>query len=203
MVEGPSVPPQALALAEDLRLMQRVANKDPHAERAIAQRLMSRVRRLTRSLASRAADSDDAAQACMMQILQSAGSYRGDCALEGWADRVAARTTLRLARSQKTDAERRDTELDLEGVPLPASGPPARESIARSVEAYLELLPEPLRTVLVLRHALDYSIAEIADELGVSPNTVKDRLLRGRELMRRHIRRDLVVAEVAGAKVDA
>jgi RNA polymerase sigma-70 factor (ECF subfamily) len=60
-------------------------------------------------------------------------------------------------------------------------------------------LPEAQRTALVLRHVMGYSVSEIAEMTEASPNTVKDRLLRGSREMRRSIRRDLAI----GRKGDA
>jgi DNA-directed RNA polymerase specialized sigma24 family protein len=44
--------------------------------------------------------------------------------------------------------------------------------------------------VLILRHGLEYSVEEIAEMFGISPNTVKDRLLRGRSALRRELGSD-------------
>jgi RNA polymerase sigma-70 factor (ECF subfamily) len=49
------------------------------------------------------------------------------------------------------------------------------------------------RSALVLRHVMGYSVNEIAELSDVSPNTVKDRLLRGTREMRRLIRRDVAI----------
>jgi RNA polymerase sigma factor (sigma-70 family) len=57
-------------------------------------------------------------------------------------------------------------------------------------QEYLLRVSERQRTVLILRHGFEYSIDEIADLTGISPNTVKDRLLRGRSLMRKMFRRE-------------
>lgn len=62
----------------------------------------------------------------------------------------------------------------------------------------IDRLSERQRTVVVLRHALDHSIEEIAALEGVTANTVKDRLLRARTAMRRMFRReDLLTTELA------
>lgn len=59
-------------------------------------------------------------------------------------------------------------------------------------------LSERQRTVVVLRHALDYSIERIAALEGATASTVKDRLLRARTAMRRMFRReDLLTTELA------
>ena len=87
---------------------------------------------------------------------------------------------------------RHDFEIDLEAVPL--EGHAAREhGVPRPILDYLAELPETRRVALVLRHVMDYSIEEIAELTGVSPNTVKDRLLHAREQVRRNIRREIAL----------
>jgi RNA polymerase sigma-70 factor (ECF subfamily) len=61
----------------------------------------------------------------------------------------------------------------------------------RPLVEYLAELPETRRVALVLRHVMGYSIEEIAELTEVSPNTVKDRLLRAREQVRKTLRREL------------
>jgi len=97
---------------------------------------------------------------------------------------------LRVARGRRADGEL-DPDALVSAEPSPDAGVVLGE--ARPVTEYLDALPEPLRTVLVLRHVLDHSIEEIAETLGVSPNTVKDRLLRARERMRKLVRRERAI----------
>ena len=81
-----------------------------------------------------------------------------------------------------------------------ADTPALAEGLPRPVQEYLEQLSPSRRTALVLRHVLGYSVAEIAELTGVSPNTVKDRLLTARREFRRMIRRDLALAPGAARR---
>jgi RNA polymerase sigma factor (sigma-70 family) len=119
----------------------------------------------------------------MLEILKAARSYRGDSTVERWADRITVRTALRAVAAERK-AQR--APLDPE---LPSSTHGVGESVVLAQE-YLHKLSERQQTVLVLRHALDYSIEEIAAIEGISANTVKDRLLRGRSTMRKMFRRE-------------
>jgi len=187
---------------QDLRLMSAVARGETEASRALALRVVGRVRRLAGALLRGSPDVDDAVQTSLLEILKSARSYRGDAQLEKWSDRITVRTTLRLARSRRSDSTRTGADVNPDELPTPheeerdANG----ASTARPVADYVEELPEPMRTAFHLRHALDYGIDEIARETGVSPNTVKDRLVRGRELLRKRIRRDRMVLESKGGE---
>jgi RNA polymerase sigma factor (sigma-70 family) len=171
----------------DVDLMTRVARGEPAAQRALVGRLLRRVDRLCRVLLRNVRDAEDARQLSMLEILRAARNFRGESSVERWGDRITVRTALRAVASERK-AQRIPVDQD-----LPGSNKHAGESSVLAQE-YLHRLSERQRTVLVLRHVLDYSIEEIAAMEGISANTVKDRLLRGRSIMRKMFRRDQLVA---------
>ncbi len=175
---------------DQLNRVSQAAAGDRTAQLWLVEHLRPRLRSLCLSLVANRADAEDALQASLLEILASTGSFRGDN-LNAWADRITIRTAIRLARQHRVRAARFELDPDLDERPSlpPPSGP--RETTARPLVDYLAELPETRRTVLVLRHVLEYSIAEIAELLELSPNTVKDRLLMARGELRRRIRRDL------------
>jgi RNA polymerase sigma-70 factor (ECF subfamily) len=186
---APSVPASSHT-AEDLQLMALAAAADPTAQRLIATRLMERVQRLSRSLLQNNADASDASQASLLEILKSAGTFRGESSLERWADRIVVRTALRSAAKRRAEGTTMWDDIDMA---VHGSSDPSV-----MVREYLDRLSEPARTVLVLRHGFEYSIEEIAELTGVSPNTVKDRLLRAREAIRRIVRREQLLEVASG-----
>ena len=178
---------------EDLRLMQLVAAKDPTANRQLAERLAPRVHRVARSILRQSADADDATQQSLIEILASAKSYRGGASIERWSDRFAVRTTMRLARERRKLAGRVEGGIELDDLVAEAPSGVTGDATPRRASDYLAELPDKQRDALVMRHVMGYSIAEIAELTDSSPNTVKDRLLRGAREMRRLIRRDVAI----------
>jgi RNA polymerase sigma factor (sigma-70 family) len=175
--------------AADVELMARVALGEPAAQRILVGRLLRRVDRLCRVLLRNVRDAEDARQLSMLEILKAAHNFRGESTVERWGDRITVRTALRAVAS-----ERKAQRMQMEPEPTSTSRNAAESSVL--AQEYLHRLSERQRTVLVLRHVLDYSIEEIATMEGISANTVKDRLLRARSTMRRMFRRDhLVVHE--------
>jgi RNA polymerase sigma-70 factor (ECF subfamily) len=69
-----------------------------------------------------------------------------------------------------------------------------RSQFRRQLRAALAELPEPYRSVLVLREIRDLQYKEIADMLELPINTVKTHVHRGRKLLRQRLR------EVLGEK---
>ncbi len=187
---------------EDLALMELVAAQKPLAQTQLIRRLMGRVQRATRALLRNQADADDATQLCLIELLKSAKSYRGDGSLEAWSDRIVVRTTMRYIRTRSRAAERVAGGADPDALASKtgAGAGALQEQLPRTVPEYLEQLSQSRRTALVLRHVLGHSVAEIAEITGVSPNTVKDRLLTARREFRRMIRRDLALAPRASRR---
>jgi RNA polymerase sigma-70 factor (ECF subfamily) len=63
----------------------------------------------------------------------------------------------------------------------------AHEEVRARVENELRQIQEPFRTVVLLRDIEGLSYEEIADVLQVSLGTVKSRLIRGRDALRKRL----------------
>ncbi|WP_437959501.1 RNA polymerase sigma factor [Sorangium sp. So ce119] len=191
------VPPAASAPAAtvplDLERMRRAGAGDPAAQAWLMTQVMSRVRRIARAFLRSSADADDAAQLALLAILESASTYRGEAAVEAWARRVAVRTVLRYVKQQRRDGVPVAPESAIDEEVAQAPHQPPFESLPREARAYLDALPEAQRDVIILHHALDYSIDEIAGMTDVSPDTVKSRLRLGIGALRKQVRQDIAV----------
>jgi RNA polymerase sigma-70 factor (ECF subfamily) len=179
------------ATTDDVELMARVASGDPDAQRLLVRRLLRRIEGVCRAVLRNSEDAQDARQLSVLEILKSARSFRGESTLERWADRITARTALRAAASERR-AHRSPVDFEAENITFP---PGESMVLARQ---YLDRISDRQRMVLIMRHGLEYSVEEIADMAGISPNSVKDRLLRGRSIMRRMFRREELLDEVSG-----
>lgn len=175
--------------------MARVASGDAAGQRAVVTRLLVRVGRLCRAVLRHREDAEDATQMSMLEILKSAGSYRGESSLERWADRITVRTALRSIqterRAHRAPVAHDDVSID--------DGAGEAGLLARQ---YLDRISERQRVVLVLRHGLDLSIDDISELIGISPNSVKDRLLRGRAAIRQMMRREQFQLDVATGEAE-
>lgn len=180
-----TLPFTLLPTTHDVALMNRAAAGDRSARESVVQRLHARVQRLSRALLRNVNDAKDASQLSLVEILRSAHTFRGDSSLERWADRIVARTTIRFAASER---RKRGIELYQEHEPIDNQ----RSSSQVFVNECLSALSEPQRTTLLLRCYFEYSVEEIAVLTEVSPNTVKDRLQRGRAILRPLLRQGTV-----------
>ena len=90
---------------DDLALTRAAAQGNDAARRILARRLLERTRATIRYLVGDGPDAPDLVQSCMLEILRSTHTYRGEAKLETWADRVAVRTALRLLRQMRLRPE--------------------------------------------------------------------------------------------------
>lgn len=113
-----------------------------------------------------------------------------DAALKAWEKRASLREpryfrtwVTRILINACHDIQRRRARMVcMEKIPVQADAPPDPE-----LAAALEQLPEGLRLPLVLRYAEGMSYAEIAGVLRLSQSTVRSRLRRGKEKLRKEL----------------
>ncbi len=181
----------------DIALVRAVIRADARAEVELVRRLMPVLRAAARTILGSGSDSDDGVQIALMRVLERADSYRGDAPIERWARTIGVRACLRLNETLRRhrpidDAvdEQHPQSDDDDGLVDDLPGP---------ITEYLDRLPEAQRQALVLRHALGYSVAEVAELLDVPVDTAKSRLLFGLRALRKAIRRDRLVGLRGGA----
>ncbi len=172
----------------DGELMARVSAADAEAFAEIVDRYKdSLVNYLTHMTGSRDR-AEEHAQAAFVRLYESAPRYREEGKLGPYLFRIAtnlvrteaARGRLRqllLLRFWNRDGDAGSSPLhDLE----------SRE-LQREIAAALAGLPDAYRAAVVLREVEGWSYAEIASTLGCSEGTVKSRIARGREQLRKRL----------------
>jgi RNA polymerase sigma-70 factor (ECF subfamily) len=171
----------------DDELMERVLGGDHHAFTILVERhrhsLVNYVTHMTRSR-DRA---EEIAQDAFVRVYRNARTYDGKNRFAAWLYRIAMNLVITEVRR-----ERRWSVISAALRPfLPAStladDRVERNEICAKVQAALKRLPLIYRAPLVLFEMEEWSYEQIADALGVRPGTVKSRIARARELMRREL----------------
>lgn len=176
----------------DEALMRKLAAGDREAGRSVAHRLLPRCKRVVRAVAGDHAEYDDIVQACLVDVLRGASSFRGDAALETWATRIWVRRTLKATGRRRREDARLDEAADVAGlVAEETAARELRESLPQPLEHYLDQLPAVHREAVVLRYGLGYAVAEIATLTDTAANTIKVRLYQGLKKIRAAVERDL------------
>ncbi len=183
----------------DAELVRRFNSGDEPAFNEIVARHRERLFAVALGVLHNRADADEIAQDAFVRAYRALENFRGDASLATWLHRIA----LNLARNRywyffrrrrhaavsfdcAFSDENQATLADL--VASDAAGPAhvaQAEEFGILVAACMARLTRPQREILTLRNALHRSYAEIARELRIKVGTVKSRVARAREELRR------------------
>jgi RNA polymerase sigma-70 factor (ECF subfamily) len=145
------------------------------------------------------ADAADVLQNVFVKVVRGIKQFHGASSLKTWIYRITVHEALNCRRGWFRRRRREVFSLDDErhehakaaAETRPQSETPyewveqneRQEMVARALGS----LSEPYRTVVVLREIESLSYEEITEVLGVAEGTVKSRLKRGRELLKRKL----------------
>ena len=161
---------------DDAALLRAHVGGDCHAFAELVQRHRDRMWAVAvRTLGDRE-EAADALQDALISAYRAADRFRGESAVTTWLHRIVVNACLDRARRRQA----RPT------VPLPEVETASRGALEPDrdtglvVRAALAQLPPDQRAALVLLDLEGYSVAEIAEMLGIAEGTVKSRCARGR-----------------------
>jgi len=153
--------------------MARVARGDEDAFAEIVGRYGGRLLGVARRLLVSRADAEDAVQRALLQCYLGAGTYRAEWAVSTWLYRILTNVCVDELRRRRT----RSGELEPPGRP----DPPGEHLDLRRA---LGRVPTEARVLLALRYVDGLSYGELARIRGISINTVKSQLQRGKGLLK-------------------
>jgi RNA polymerase sigma-70 factor (ECF subfamily) len=145
------------------------------------------------------AEAADVLQDVFIKVFKGIRQFHGDSSLKTWIYRIAVHEASNHRRGWRRRHWHEPMSIDDRGADSALSAAEARasgESPYRLLEQAdrqellrraLASLAQPYRTVVVLREIEGLAYDEIAQVMGVAEGTVKSRLMRGRELLRRKL----------------
>ncbi|MBI4013200.1 MAG: RNA polymerase sigma factor [Candidatus Rokubacteria bacterium] len=137
-----------------------------------------------------ATDAEDLTQEVFVKLSQALSSFRGESSVSTWIYRIATNTALDRLRSPSVQ---RAARAPLELLPLATEQPLGiehdlgRKEMNECIRRYIDNLPPPYRSALVLSEDEGLTNQQIADVLGISLETVKIRLHRARSRLRNQL----------------
>lgn len=139
----------------------------------------------------------DLVQETFMKAFGSLASYRFEYRFSTWLYKIAANNAIDHLRKKRIEAlsldrpmQTRDGEVAIE-IPDWSQNPEEdlyRKRRAVTIGEAIETLPPKYREVIVLRHQQDRSYEEIAEQLHIPVGTVKARIFRARELLKKKLK---------------
>jgi RNA polymerase sigma-70 factor (ECF subfamily) len=192
----------------DVELVELARRQNGAAFRVIMQRNNQRLFRIARAVAGDDSEAEDVVQAAYVNAYASLGSFRGEAHLATWLTRIVLNEALGRRRRQRpvVGLEVLDAGSWRGGPAMSETHGPAgdadperavaRRQVRQLIETAVDGLPEGFRVVFVMRDVQELSIEETADVLGLPPATVKTRLHRARQQLRRTL--DAQLSSVLG-----
>ncbi|HWP64356.1 MAG TPA: sigma-70 family RNA polymerase sigma factor [Candidatus Limnocylindria bacterium] len=189
--------------AEDAALLARLRAGDETAFEAMVHAHGGRMLATARRMLPGEDDARDVVQEALLSAFRSIGSFEGTARLSTWLHRIVVNAALMKLRGRRRRREESIDDLlprfaedghfaepvapwELESETLLA-----RRETRAAVRRAIARLPEPYRTVLVLRDIEELDTEETAVALRLRPNAVKTRLHRARQALRTLLAREL------------
>jgi RNA polymerase sigma factor (sigma-70 family) len=170
---------------EALRKQWMMVQQDQQISEAI-EREKPRLRNFIRKRVADRSDAEDILQEAFYELVEAYRMMKPVEQVTGWLFRVARNRITDLFRSKKREASSEPAvkiedgeEIQWEDLlPSPEAGPEAayaRSVLLEEVDAAMDELPEEQREVFVAHEFLGYSFKELAEQTGVSVNTLLSR----------------------------
>lgn len=142
------------------------------------------------------AEAMDVTQEVFVTLYRKIDRFRGECTLKTWLYRVALNQAANRNRWWKRRLRHRTLSLGLalnghaSAAELPCDGPGSDRrffavEIQEALQESLKCLPFEQRAAVIMRDVEGLSYEEIAEVMGVQMGTVKSRIARGREMLRK------------------
>ena len=174
----------------DEEIVERVKRGDTALYEIIMRRYNQRLYRVARAILRDDAEAEDVMQDAYVRAYQHLHQFAGRAQFSTWLTRIAVHEALsrlrRRNRNQQLDDTGQDGEISMNMVetsPDPEQSA-SRAELSHLLEEALLDLPEPYRTVVMLRDVEGMSTAETAATLDLTEDNVKVRLHRGRAMAR-------------------
>jgi RNA polymerase sigma-70 factor (ECF subfamily) len=176
------------AFADDIDLIKRIEDGSRPAFEELVRKYQDKIYNLCCYTLHDPDTAQDAAQEVFLKAYGRLKDFRGECAFYSWLYRIAVNTCLDEKRKSHEVTDPMETTPAVEDIP--SSGPSAErlyqsKETGRAIQAALQKLPEALRAAIVLKEMEGLSYEEIGDTLAISVGTVKSRISRAREELRR------------------
>jgi len=148
---------------------------------------------LARYLTGNSADAEDLVQETYARAMRAAAQFEPGTNLKAWLFRILRNTWLSLARRRRIDPTVGGLDTVAPPVPLPAAAAALRQDaeldclrklVAEDLERALMQLTDDARTIVLL-DLEGLTEAEVAAVVGCAVGTVKSRLARARQTLRR------------------
>lgn len=182
----------------DSRLIQLSQDGDQEAFAQLLERYANQIYRLCYRMLGNQHEAEDAVQETFLRVHMNLDRYDGNYKFSTWIFRICTNLCIDRLRKRKKTAYSLDSQMNdeegtdgyafLESKELTPEAQLILSESQRTVRRLIDDLPEKYKSIIVLRYLQDLSVKEISEVTGMPESTVKTRMHRGRELLRRKLK---------------
>ncbi len=180
-------------------LVHRTLEGDLRAFTELVERYKDAIYNLGYRMLRQREDAEDIAQEVFLHVYRSLDRFDQTQRFSPWIYRIASNLCLDKLRKNRNPTISLDAPLaeDRElyrQIPDGARGPlelTEEAETKKEIQRAIDALPEKYRMIVIMRHTQDLAYEEIAESLELPLGTVKTRLFRAREILRRHLEKGL------------
>ncbi len=181
---------------DDRELVERAKLKDSAAFEELVRKYQQRVYNLALRMTGNEEDAFDLSQEAFIKAWRGLETFQFDAQFSTWLYRLTSNACLDFLRSQKRhktvsltyeDDEGEETQIDvIDPAPDPEQAALASED-RELLRCALDALDDESREIITLRVIDDLRYDQIAEVLGIKEGTVKSRLSRAREKLKKKL----------------
>ncbi|RXZ81365.1 RNA polymerase sigma factor SigW [Paenibacillaceae bacterium] len=184
----------------EARLARMALKGDQRAFEEIVGLYQDKLYHLAYRMLSNRQEAEDAVQETFLRVYNNLERYDDTMKFSTWIYRIATNLCIDRLRKRKPsyslDAESNEYE-GLDGYSMIPSDnrTPESETLQSETQSIIYqamgTLPAKYKTIMILRYLQELSLQEIGDVLGMPVTTIKTRVHRGREFLRKKLERVL------------
>ncbi len=161
-----------------------------HNDQKAFELLVSRHCQLVQGVAKRTLgehhEAQDVTQATFLLLAKNAHKLKSNKSLAPWLYTAARRLALNSIRSEKRRQQREQQSIS-HVASMPQHETTNTQDIRTEIDAAITKIPEKYRTPLILFHLQEQPLKKISQTLKLNENTLRTRVARGRDLLRKHL----------------
>ncbi len=146
----------------------------------LVQKYQNNMYRLAKSIVRRECDAEDAVSNAVYQAFKSINTLQNKDSFKSWILKIVSNESLMLFRKNK--------KVILLKEPL-SENIPAKDEMGTDYDVWntVQLLQDKYRIIVILFYYEDFSVKQIGEFLNLNENTVKVRLHRARNLIKKEL----------------
>ena len=181
----------------DLEIIEEALGGSQKAFKELTRRHQNSVYHIIYKIVRDQETTNDLVQETFMKAFTSLASYRSEYRFSTWLYKIAANCSIDFLRKKRINALSLDQQLQTREGSVEIEVPdnsynPERDLVRKqqsvSISEAIDSLPDKYREVIIYRHKDDKSYEEIAELLGIPVGTVKARIFRARELLKKKLK---------------